>query len=70
MKDKFLGQIVKGGAKTKGWPFWIEQKDIWNWQTDHRVWPMIQSGDLCSLIIDYAQKTYDALKENGLLDKL
>ena len=70
MKDKFLGQIVKGGAKTKGWPFWIEQKDIWNWQTDHRVWPMIQSGDLCSRIMNYAQQTYNALKENGLLDKL
>lgn len=70
MKKKFHPKHVKGGATAKRWPFWIEQKDIWNWQTDHRVWPMIQSGDLCSRIIDYAQETYDALEKNNLLDKL
>lgn len=70
MENKFHDQIVEGGAKAKGWPFWIYQKDILDWQKHHQVWPMIQSGDLCSRIIDYAQQTYDALKENGLLDKL
>lgn len=63
----FVGQNIK---QSDWWAFYIDEKDIWNWQTQHEVWSMIQSGDLCERIMDYAEKTYEALKKANLLEQL
>ena len=70
MRNEFSSEKVEGGASNIWWPFWIDQKDVWNWQNQHEVWPMIQSGELCKRIMDYAQQTHNALVKAKLLDQL
>ncbi|MFZ0331995.1 MAG: hypothetical protein WAL54_12440, partial [Acinetobacter bohemicus] len=52
------------------WPFYIDQKYPFNWQSHHEAWSMILSGELCNIIMHYAEKTYQILKEHKLLTRL
>ncbi|RFS34479.1 hypothetical protein DYI81_02965 [Acinetobacter sp. SWAC5] len=52
------------------WPFYIDQKYPFNWQSHHEAWPMILSGELCDRVMYYAEETYQLLKKQDLLSKL
>ena len=54
--------------QSEWWAAYIDQKDIWDWQTHFHVWSMIESGELCQHIMQYAELIYQALNQKNLLD--
>ena len=55
--------------QSEWWAVYIDQKDIWDWQTHTHVWSMIESGELCQHIMQYAELIYQALNQKNLLDE-
>ncbi|AVZ85543.1 MULTISPECIES: PD-(D/E)XK nuclease family protein [unclassified Acinetobacter] len=55
--------------QSEWWATYIDQKDIWDWQTHTHVWSMIESGELCQRITQYAELIYQALNQKNLLDE-
>ena len=55
--------------QSEWWAAYIDQKDIWDWQTHTHVWSMIESGELCQRIMQYAELIYQALNQKNLLDQ-
>ena len=50
------------------WAAYIDQKE-WDWQTNINVWSMIESGELCQRIMNYAGQIHDVLTNAKLLDQ-
>ena len=53
--------------KSDWWAAYIDQVE-WDWQTNIKVWSMIESGELCQRIMNYAEQIHDALENSNLLD--
>lgn len=66
LSELFPHEKVK---QSEWWATYIDQKDIWDWQAHTHVWPMIESGELCQRIMQYAELIYQALNQKNLLDQ-
>ena len=44
------------------WAAYIDQIE-WDWQTNIKVWSIIESGELCQRIMNYAEQVHDALED-------